>query len=297
MPLDVLRLRDSTLAIKCSGEEFRAAVLLWCASWHQIPAGSLPDDDAELATFAGFGRVVKEFKKIRTGALRGWVKHSDGRLYHAVVTEKVLDAWDGKLRQQWRTECARIRKHNERHGTSHKSPDFEDWKSCGCLTGQSLAVTCDSENMSHATGAESHARQTPLSDVKSTPRDSGQGQGQGQSTYSDTGVSGGKPPAPMSPDEIIFGYGVPLLTGSGTAEKQARSFLGGLRKQHGDKAVIDKLRECLREKPLEPLKWLAAALPPTGGTATGKGRGVVSLADQNRQASQEAKQMLFGNGG
>ena len=51
MPLDVVRLRDSTLAIKATGEEFRAAVLLWCASWHQMPAGSLPDDDAELATF------------------------------------------------------------------------------------------------------------------------------------------------------------------------------------------------------------------------------------------------------
>lgn len=96
MPLDVVRLRDSTLAIKATGEEFRAAVLLWCASWHQMPAGSLPDDDAELATFAGFGRVVKEFKKIKAGATRGWVKCSDGRLYHPVIAEKVIEAWREK---------------------------------------------------------------------------------------------------------------------------------------------------------------------------------------------------------
>jgi hypothetical protein len=53
-------------------------------------------------------------------------------------------------------------------------------------------------------------------------------------------------------------------TNAGTAEKQARSFLGGLRKAHGDAAVIDKLRECLRVKPLQPLEWLAKALPPDG---------------------------------
>ncbi len=82
-------------------------------------------------------------------------------------------------------------------------------------------------------------------------------------SYSEAKASGGKPPA-MAPDEIIFGYGLPLLTNAGTAEKQARSFLGGLRKAHGDEALIDKLRECLKTKPLQPLEWLAAALPPTG---------------------------------
>lgn len=71
------------------------------------------------------------------------------------------------------------------------------------------------------------------------------------------------PKPPMEPDEIIFGYGVPLLVNAGSADKAARSFLGGLRKQHGDAAVIDKLRDCIREKPLQPLEWLAAALPPT----------------------------------
>ena len=75
--------------------------------------------------------------------------------------------------------------------------------------------------------------------------------------------TGGKPPI-TDPDEIIFGYGVPMLTNAGTAEKQARSFLGGLRKHHGDAALINKLRECARAKPLQPLEWLAAALPPAG---------------------------------
>ena len=78
-----------------------------------------------------------------------------------------------------------------------------------------------------------------------------------------TNVTGAK--APLSPDEIIFGYGLPLLTNAGTADKQARSFLGGLRKSHGDDALIDALRDCIKAKPLQPLEWLAKVLPPKGG--------------------------------
>jgi hypothetical protein len=96
MPLDVRRLRDSRIAASSSGEEFRAAVLLWCASWHQLPAASLPDDDIELAQLAGFGRMVKEWKKVKEGALYGWIKCSDGRLYHPVIAEKANEAWGNK---------------------------------------------------------------------------------------------------------------------------------------------------------------------------------------------------------
>ena len=90
----------------------------------------------------------------------------------------------------------------------------------------------------------------------------------------------GDPPAAASPkkltdpQEIIFSYGVPLLVGAGASDKAARSFFGGLRKVHGDAAVIDKLRECLKENPMQPLEWLAAALPPPHpGTAGKTGRG------------------------
>jgi hypothetical protein len=77
-------------------------------------------------------------------------------------------------------------------------------------------------------------------------------------------ATGGKPPKVTDPEEIIFGYGLPLLTAAGNAEKHARSFLGGLRKSHGDGPLIDALRQCIAAKPLQPLEWLAAALPPGG---------------------------------
>lgn len=78
--------------------------------------------------------------------------------------------------------------------------------------------------------------------------------------------------SPMTSDEIIFGYGVPLLTNAGTTDKQARSFLGGLRKNHGDQAVVDALRDCLRAKPLQPLEWLGAVLSPKGESRKPKSR-------------------------
>lgn len=95
---------------------------------------------------------------------------------------------------------------------------------------------------------------------------------QSESNPSEAKASGGEPPKALTPDEIIFGYGIPLLTNAGTADKQARSFLGGLRKQHGETALIDKLRECIRAKPLQPLEWLAAALPPPGSAASARNK-------------------------
>lgn len=122
MPLDVRRLRDSRIAVTASGDEFRAAVLLWCASWHQKPAASLPDDDIELAQLAGFGRIIREWQKVRVGALHGWVKCSDGRWYHPVIAEKANEGWVTKQDHAWSRECDRVRKENKRRAEIGENP-------------------------------------------------------------------------------------------------------------------------------------------------------------------------------
>src|SRR5699024_5491847 len=172
MPLDVVRLRDSGLAVHATGEEFRAAVLLWCASWHQTPAASLPDDDAVLAQLAGFGRVVKEWRKVRSGALRGWIKCSDGRLYHHVIAEKANEARDAKREQRWRTECASIKKHNQRHGTNIPLPSLDHWLTDGCPQGHPLPVPTDTPPMSPGTPPQ----RPPGNALQGTVKGQGQGQ-------------------------------------------------------------------------------------------------------------------------
>lgn len=108
MPLDVVRLRDSDIAAHPDAEVFRAAVLCWSVSWHQVPAASLPDDDAAIARLIGMGRDVKGWKKLRaSGALRGFVLCSDGRLYHGIVAEKAVKSWEAKKAQRNRTQKAR----------------------------------------------------------------------------------------------------------------------------------------------------------------------------------------------
>lgn len=133
MPVDVQRMRDSRIVDAVSGEEFRAAFLLWCASWHQVPAASIPDDEIELAKLAGYGRVVREWKKVSKGALYGFVRCRDGRLYHPVVAEKALEGWESKLRHAYDKMVDRVRKANkQRDGLPPiPIPTFEEWKSAG----------------------------------------------------------------------------------------------------------------------------------------------------------------------
>jgi len=107
MPLDVVRLRDSDLAAISTGDGFRAAVMLWCAAWHQVPAASLPDDDRMLARLSGYGRDIEGWRYVKDDALRNFVKCDDGRLYHPTIAEKACEAWDAKCRQRDRTAAAR----------------------------------------------------------------------------------------------------------------------------------------------------------------------------------------------
>lgn len=132
MMLQVARLRDSAIVFKTRPEEFRSAVLLWCASWHQVPAASLPDDDAELAKYAGYGLAVKSWVKVRAGALHGFVKCADGRLYHGVVAKVAIAAWITKLKGRWEREKGRLKKEAQRLKRPAVYPEFSLWVSREC---------------------------------------------------------------------------------------------------------------------------------------------------------------------
>src|SRR5690348_16108053 len=91
MPLDVRRLRDSHIAATGNPEAFRAWMLLLCAAWHEVPASSLPNDDAVLAHYAGLGKDLAKWQSIRDEALLGFVLCDDGRLYHRELAERALE--------------------------------------------------------------------------------------------------------------------------------------------------------------------------------------------------------------
>jgi hypothetical protein len=105
MPLYGDRLFGSATWIAATAEAKVAALRLWWRSFaHEVPAASLPDDDTLLADYAGYGVGVKAWRKVKAQALRGWVKCSDGRLYHKTVAEVACEAWEQRKRNREKQE-------------------------------------------------------------------------------------------------------------------------------------------------------------------------------------------------
>lgn len=101
MPLFGDRLFGSATWIAASAEAKVAALRLWWRSFaHEVPAGSLPDDDTLLSDYAGYGVAVKAWRKVKAQAMRGWILCSDGRLYHRTVAEVAMEAWDTRKRNR-----------------------------------------------------------------------------------------------------------------------------------------------------------------------------------------------------
>lgn len=62
---------------------------MWYAAWKQVPCGSLPSGDRELAGAIGIQSSL--FAEYRQVLLRGWWEARDGRLYHSTITSLVLE--------------------------------------------------------------------------------------------------------------------------------------------------------------------------------------------------------------
>lgn len=130
--LNAERLLASELWALSTGEEFKAAMGLWCRAWKQVPAASLPNDDRVLASFAGV--TPARWRKIRDMAMRGFVLCSDGRLYHRVLAEDALRAAerqnayrakrdaDRKRLAEWREKQREKRDGND-HETRFETPN------------------------------------------------------------------------------------------------------------------------------------------------------------------------------
>lgn len=129
MPYYGDRLLRSEFAARVSDAGFRAGHYLWWAAWNGTPAASLPDDDLILARLADFGRDVKAWRKIRDEALHGFVKCSDGRLYHRAQAPLAIEAWDRRVKE-------RVRKQRWREGQERPRDGDKDVPETGTKTFQ-----------------------------------------------------------------------------------------------------------------------------------------------------------------
>lgn len=263
MELDVRRLRDSKFAASADGEAFRAGILLWCAAWHQIPAGSLPDDDIELANLAGYGRVVKEWKKVRSGALHNFIKCSDGRLYHPILAEKAIAAFEAKLRHAYGKLLERLRKENKKRAEEKVAlvgvPTFEQWKSGEYPNGilpesKQVSAGIPPEGKSNSAGIPP---ENPLKGNREGTEQNGEG-------YLNTSVpiGTGADAPPVDPLALakkeIWASGKALFASRGIDEKSAGGILGQLLGKYSAEIVLDAVRAGVKAQTPDPTSYLTA---------------------------------------
>jgi hypothetical protein len=108
--LNVERLMASELVALSTHEIIAAAMFVWCRAWKQRPAASLPDDDRVIAAFARL--PLAKFRRFREEVLRGFVKCSDGRLYHRTLAAEAGRAFERKtaFHRKRETDNQRLKK-------------------------------------------------------------------------------------------------------------------------------------------------------------------------------------------
>jgi hypothetical protein len=270
MPLHVARLRDSDLAAEGAPEACWYAVLLWAASWHQVPAASLPENDAVLTKLIGLGRDVKTFRKHRAGALRGFILCDDGRLYHEVVAEQALTSWRRKLEQRWRTECGRIKKANQRNKTEDPLPTFEEFHAALPPTSRLPNVPGDiatrpagQDDPSPGTGGP----RPPGNVVQETGRGTGTGR-----LGSDPNGSDDETPSPVVRDDLAELRSLDpkagawrialklLMDRGGFPQARARPMVGKWAKDHAPAELWKACEAAWVAGTLDPVSYVMAAL-------------------------------------
>jgi hypothetical protein len=90
--LDVTALINSDFNQTHDDTAWRCGVTLWFRAWHQVPAGSVPNDEAMLCSLAGLGRDLKRWRAVQTVAMHGFVLCSDNRFYHRFLCATALSA-------------------------------------------------------------------------------------------------------------------------------------------------------------------------------------------------------------
>lgn len=90
MMIEINTLSNSKMWLRLPHTAVYACMNLMMKSWHFIPCGSLPNDDALLNHYAGIGRKWNGVKNV---VLDEFILASDNRYYHPYVARKGLEIW------------------------------------------------------------------------------------------------------------------------------------------------------------------------------------------------------------
>jgi hypothetical protein len=105
--IDVERLYQSKTWLIAAADLKPWLLRLWVESWRSIPVGTFDDDDELIAARIMMPEAL--FQAHRKTLMRGWVRHSDGLLYHPVITELVINLVTWRDRERDRKRAYRER--------------------------------------------------------------------------------------------------------------------------------------------------------------------------------------------
>lgn len=263
MPLDVIRIMDSDLFALTTGDEFKAALALWCKSWTQVPAGSLPSDDQVLAHLSGAG---PRWKKVKDKALRNWVKCSDGRLYHPTVCEKAMEALPFRRAHEEKKSAESDRKKRER---DDRRAMFEQLRAAGKVPAYDTP-TKDLRAMVQALGSEPVTPPVTLlvTDASVTchaPVTAKTGTGTGTDSSEEGKPSSASPAS--DPNKLAWQFAVEIFREAGMTEARAKALFGKLLKGHGlePRELLPALAQAQANATRDPQSYLAAAAQRLAG--------------------------------
>lgn len=109
--IDLERVMQSTTWKRAPADLRPWLLMLWAQAWHQWPVGTLDTDDIDIA--ATIGMPLTMFQTHREILMRGWIKHSDDRLYHSVITERVVEMIGKRAKDRTRVADWRDKKKQE----------------------------------------------------------------------------------------------------------------------------------------------------------------------------------------
>jgi hypothetical protein len=274
MPLMVSRLRKSKAWVKARRNPALGFYMinLWASAWHDVPAGSLEDDDDVLADAAMC--EPSKWPKARDEALRGWVKCSDGRLYHPVVSERVLEAWTAKTERRDKNDHERDRKRQERE---ERAQHFATLKAVGIHKPWNTNLSDLREAVLNLSAGQVSDKAGTVPDLSRLREGQGEGQGQGDSSSVPIGTDGvppapppaSTPPAPKSAEEMakaeLWRAAVSVLEQGGCPVSQTRTFMGKLVKDYTFPVVQQAVAAAVTEQPADAREYLKATCQRMAG--------------------------------
>lgn len=244
MKLDLIALFNSDFNATPDDTAWRAGVTLWGKAWHQVPSGSLPNDDGKLCNLAGLGRDLKTWRRVRDQALHGFIVCSDGRLYHDFLCRRAMEAAAERERYSKRRAADRERK----------------------AAGNSAGIPPENPEPPPEPPPENPeipAEILPENLIEGEGEGDGEGDSSKGSAPNGAGAARAPPPPSDDPVKAIFDRGVAILGPKG------RSLIGKARKDHDDLVVIAAISACEDEGPSDPAAFFVKALAARGKRANG----------------------------